>query len=292
MTDRMDATDIGMKRFPLSNKGDLDICFIGVGAAFAKTMHQTNFIIVKGNRHILVDFGMTGPRALRESAFLDPSDIELLLPTHSHADHVGGIECLALMNRYVGRRHLKKRKLRMIVTEAYQNTLWDQTLRGGLEWNEMDDNSGQKLDFTDFFDVIRPTWKKKQPREIFEVEMDTGLGTKLKIELFRTKHIPEQSGSWEESFISYGLFIDDRIFISGDTRFDPELVEMYGDRSEAMFHDVQFFPGAVHAPLADIKTLPGKYKSKMMLIHYADNWKEQDITDFAGFAREGQAYRF
>ncbi len=61
---------------------------------------------------------------------------------------------------------------------------------------------------------------------------------------------------------------------SGDTRFDQDLIDLYAPRSEWMFHDVQFFPGAVHAPLNDLRTLPAEVKGKMLFIHYADNWQE------------------
>jgi len=56
----------------------------------------------------------------------------------------------------------------MIIDENYQRILWDYTLRGGLEWNEID-GFAHKLQFSDFFDVIRPQWKTFSPRETFEV---------------------------------------------------------------------------------------------------------------------------
>jgi len=271
----------------LTNDGQLDIVFIGTGSAFAKQNRQTNFLVIKGDTHVMVDFGMTGPEALRNTAGLEPTDIGCILPTHSHSDHVGGIECLALMNRYVGQRFMKKPKLKIIITQEYERVLWDQTLRGGLEWNEESLDSGQKLCFRDFFDIIRPKWKIHQPREIFEVEYGD-----LKFELFRTKHIPEQSDNWEASFISYGLYFpDSQVFISGDTRFDLDLLKLYAD-ARYIFHDVQFFPGAVHAPLDDLKTLPDDVKERMHLIHYADNYGEQDISGFGGFAEQGTIYRF
>ena len=274
-------------KLQLTNDGSLDICFIGVGSAFAQKHCQTNFIIVKGDQHVMVDFGMTGPAALKNNAGLEVTDIQTILPTHSHADHVGGIECLALMNRYVGQRFMKKEKLNLIVNEEYQRILWDQTLRGGLEWNEAPEGGAQCLHLGDFFNVIRPKWKSMQPREMWDVELGD-----LKIELFRTKHIPEQSTSWEASFVSYGMFIDDRVFISGDTRLDENLIGQYSEISEVMFHDVQFFPGAVHASLDELKTLPRSVKEKMYLVHYADNYGEHYIDDFAGFAQEGVIYRW
>ncbi|OQX27752.1 MAG: hypothetical protein BWK80_03720 [Desulfobacteraceae bacterium IS3] len=275
------------RKLSLKNSGELELLFIGTGSAFAKAFNQTNFLIIKGDTHIMVDFGMTGPRALNEVAKLETTDIEVLLPTHSHSDHVGGIEALALMNRYVGRKFLKKPKLTMIINEDYQRVLWTHTLQGGLEWNEKGIDASEKLQFSDFFQVIRPRWKAHQPREIFEADVN-----EIHLEIFRTNHIPEQATSWEASFISYGLYIDKRVFISGDTQFDPDLIHLYADRSEVMFHDVQFFPGAVHAPLQDLKTLAPEIKQKMYLVHYSDDWKNQDISGFAGWCEQGVSYIF
>ena len=190
------------------------------------------------------------------------------------------------MNRYVGTRFLGRPKLKMIINEEYQRILWEQTLRGGLEWNEEHQDDKRKLAFGDFFDVVRPKWKTNQPREVWELAFGD-----MRIELLRTKHIPEQSESWEASFVSFGLLVDGRVFLSGDTRFDPELIDMVKD-AEALFHDVQFFPGAVHAPLEDLRTLPDDVKKKMHLIHYADDWAQQDVSDFAGFAHQGRRYVF
>lgn len=269
----------------LKNDGELEVFFIGVGSAFAATLHQTNFLIIKGDTHIMVDFGMSGPTALLQTARLMPEDIEVILPTHSHADHVGGIECLGLKNRYVGMRFFKKPKIRMIIGEEYQRILWDYTLRGGMEYNEMSD--GRNLGFGDYFDVIRPEWKTFQPREIFELDFGG-----IHLEIFRTNHYPQQSHDWQTAFVSFGLFIDGRIFISGDTQFDPELIDLYHDRSEVMFHDVQFFPGAVHAPLQDLQSIPAEIKAKMHLMHYSDDWEKYDISDFAGWTKQGVRYIF
>jgi len=275
------------EKLSLTNDGKLEVFFLGTGSAFAATNYQTNFLLIKGDTHVMVDFGMTGNLALHDIAGLSPTDIEVILPTHSHADHVGGIECLALMNRYVGMRMMDSPKLKMVINENYQRVLWTHTLQGGLEWNENGPQNAQKLQFHDFFDVIRPRWKAFEPREVLE----TTVGD-IKIEMFRTVHIPEQATDWESSFISYGLYVDDRVFLSCDTKFNSDLIYYYAGKSEVMFHDVQFFQGAVHASLNDLKTLDPVIKQKMYLMHYSDNYQEQDIEGFAGWAKPKLKYTF
>ena len=280
-------------KLALKNDGSLEIVFIGTGSAFAETRYQTNFLIIKGDTHVMVDFGMTGPRALKETTGLKVTDLDVFLPTHSHADHIGGLEQAGLLNRYVGRKFMDKPKLKMVVTEPYQEVLWDRSLRGGMEWNEEEAGTHKRLGFTDFFDVIRPKWLTQQPREIWTVAIGGRHPAEaIHLEMFRTKHIPDTAPDWQASFMSFGLHIDNRVFVSGDTRFDPELIDLYADRSEAMFHDVQFFPGAVHAPLPDLKTQAAERKKKTCLMHYADNFGSQDISGFMGWAQQGVRYVF
>ncbi len=273
-------------KLSLTNDGNLEVFFIGTGSAFAKTHYQTNFLIIKGDKHILVDFGTTGSVALEATAGLQVPDIEVFLPTHSHSDHIGGVECLALMNRYVGIKFMNKPKLTMLINEPYEKVLWDMSLRGGMEWNEVN-GEGKRLRFADFFNVVRPTLKTREPREIWEVNYGD-----IHIELFLTNHIPEQAPSSEEAFITYGLFIDNRIFISGDTKFDRALIDMYADRSEWMFHDTQINPNPVHACLPELKTLPKEITQKMFLMHYPDNAQTNAIDEFAGWTEQGMRYIF
>ncbi|MES2766665.1 MAG: MBL fold metallo-hydrolase [Bacteroidota bacterium] len=272
-------------KLQLSNSGNLEIVFIGVGSAFATTLHHTNFFIIKGDTHILVDFGTTGPSALKHLS-IDPLDVEVLLPTHSHCDHVGGVEYLTLLNRYVAVNLQGRPKIHMIISEEYQDILWDATLRGGMEWNEVN-QFGSKLVFEDYYDVTRPVLKESDPRQTLELDFNG-----IHLEFFRTNHIPDTAHEANQAFITYGLMIDGRVFISGDTKFDRDLIDQYAESSEVMFHDTSFFPNPVHASLEELRTLSKKVKKKMYLMHYSDNWREQNIIDFAGFAKEGVRYIF
>jgi hydroxyacylglutathione hydrolase len=274
-------------KLSLRNDGALEIFFIGTGSAFAKNYYQTNFLIIKGNTHILVDLGITGVAALHEIAGLEATAVEVILPTHSHSDHIGGMEALALMNRYVGRRLMDKPKLKMIITEDYQKRLWNESLQGSLAYNEISDHSTGFLTCQDFFEIVHPKLKENGHRQIFEINYEG-----IQLEFFRTFHIPEGANSWRTSMLSYGLFIDNRIFYSGDTQFDRDLIDDYADRSEVMFQDVQFFTGGVHVSLEELSVLPKKIKKKMLLVHYNDAWPHHDISGFGGWCQQGVKYIF
>ncbi len=286
----------------------LRLFFIGVGSAFSRKHNQTNLLIIKGEDHVLVDFGAKGPQALKDVAGMKVSDIRVTLATHSHADHVGGYEEMGIQGRYVGVKQLGLPKPKMIVTEEYQRILWDCSLRGGMEWNEALDESGhpadttilksghiildsvgRKLNFSDYFEPVRPHWMQMQPREKYEIDVGS-----LHFEMFRTKHIPEQSPSWESSFWSCGLMIDGRIFFSGDTRFDPALINEYKDHAEWIFHDCQLHPGAVHAYYGELHDLDKDVRERMILMHYGDSWRKfkPQRDGFHSFARQGVQYIF
>lgn len=267
-----------------TKKGTTKLFFLGVGSAFALRNYQTNVIIVSENTHLMVDFGQYAPLALSNLARLQVSDLENFMPTHSHADHVGAFENVALTGRYV-----TKRKPNVIVTKDYQEILWSKTLAGGLEWNEEVPETRRKMTFEDYFNPIRPTWKSQTPREMMEVTVGD-----IQLELFRTKHVPSDVPGWQESFWSIGFYLpQERIFVSMDTRFDRDLVMHYADRgAETFFHDVQFFPEGVHAELKNLQTFPSEIKERMYLMHYSDTWEKQNIDDFAGWTRQGVEYLF
>ena len=81
----------------LNTEGQLRVVFIGTGSAFAKRRRQSNMLIIQGDHHVLIDCGTQGPLALNDVG-LSVLKVRCQLPTHSHADHIGGFEEVALMN--------------------------------------------------------------------------------------------------------------------------------------------------------------------------------------------------
>ena len=281
----MKINTLKSRQFSLVNNGDLEFFFIGVGSAFTKRQYQTNLLVIKGEDHLLIDCGTKCPQAFYELG-IPVTEVKNFLLTHSHADHVGGLEEVALTGRYSN-----KRKPKIIINESYQHFLWDMSLRGGAAYNE--EEAGRMLTFKNYFDIIRPTTIPDFPRETLGAKIG-----KIDIKIMRTKHIPDSSSDWLNSFWSCGVIIDDRIMFTSDTRFDYDLIDHYEKRFnfEAIFHDCQFFTGGVHASLEELNRLPVEYKNKIYLSHYGDNW--EDYLDmikefgFAGLAKQHVYYNF
>jgi ribonuclease BN (tRNA processing enzyme) len=268
----------------LINDGGLSCFFVGVGSAFAKKNYQTNLLFIKGNTHLLIDCGNTcSPALLSYKSNL--IKIKNFLITHSHADHIGSLEEAALLGRYV-----TKTKPNIIIPDVYKNILWNHSLRGGLAYGEF--TAEGYLAFDDYFTQLKPRLVTKKGRPLFQCTLDN-----LDVKIYRTKHIPDNAGTWKTSFYSVGVLIDERILFPSDTRFDPELitwmVETYPS-IEYIFHDCQFFPGGVHAAYSELKTLPPEIRKKMYLSHYGDNFESFDpkADGFLGFAKQGVYYHF
>lgn len=272
------------KSIHLKNAGRLELFFIGTGSAFSKQYFQTNMLIVKGNTNILVDCGTMCPYAFAKYGS-NISLIDNFLITHSHADHMGGMEEVALLGRYVA-----KKKPILIITEEYKKKLWNNSLKGGLSYGE--DTEKQRLSFDDYFQEIIPTRISGQSRPVYEAQVDS-----INIKMFRTKHIRNKKNDWKTSFISYGILIDNRILFSGDTQFDPPLFEFVLKKYpsiEWIFHDCQFYEGGVHASYNELKTLPAELRKKIFLCHYGDDaqTKYNKNDGFADLTEQGVYYCF
>ena len=271
-----------VKKVPLSTKGELSIYFIGCGSAFAKTLKQNNILVAKGNRNILIDCGGTCSQSLFDVG-VSLKDIDTYLITHSHADHVGGLEEAHLLGRYV-----LKTKPKMVINETYEKILWEQSLRGGAELSEE-----KPLKFSDLWDVIRPRKLAGFPRDTEEVDIGS-----LNIKMPRTLHFPDSAGSWEECAWSCGVILDNKVFFTSDTRFDLSLIQHYDELFdfETIFHDCQLFTGGVHASLDELCSLPRNLREKIVLMHYGDDWqkhlKKAKDAGFHSWAKEGHSYTF
>jgi ribonuclease BN (tRNA processing enzyme) len=297
------------KPLPLTTEtGKLRLIALGVGGAFSAKMFQSNFIVIKGKTALFVDLGSKATFKLSEFG-LSAHAVKHLLVTHSHADHIGSLEELALKRRYeapfiempkgkdeefptylarcANARAEGRFRPKLYIPPHYADMLWDWSLRGGLAFSEVTDVPDPKgeLLLEHYFDVISPkhiegeavdTWEITVPGEVKEDD--------LVIRLFAANHIPDTAATVEESVYTTGLIVDGRVLISGDTKFDLGMLQRLAPNCEMIFHDCQHFLGGVHANYQQLKTLPAEMKAKMMLYHLSDGMLDIDVKvdGFAG----------
>lgn len=74
--------------------GNIEICFLGSGDAFGSGGRLQSCILIKtGGRNLLVDCGASALTGMARFG-VDPNDIDLIVISHLHGDHYGGIPFL------------------------------------------------------------------------------------------------------------------------------------------------------------------------------------------------------
>ena len=253
---------------------DIEIIPIGTGNAFTKTGFETNYIVRCGKTSLLVDCGTTASRAL---AALDCSllDFDHVYISHLHLDHVGGLVELGML------RHLKQLpKPKIYAHERLLPQLWDDYL-GTFLGKFMDRNKKAATGGKETFFTWQPI------PAVFEANDEVFQLGDLQIRLVAVPHVP--------GMVCHGVILNDRIFVSTDVTYQPELLERIANAFaiEAMFHDcsVEVSRGVVHAAYEELLTLPEDLRELLILTHYEDSALER--TDFElAVGEAGKSYIF
>ncbi|TXK85789.1 MBL fold metallo-hydrolase [Paenibacillus sp. N3.4] len=223
----------------------LQIQMLGTGSAFAKSYYNTSALIHCQGRKVLIDCGSTTPKSLHEIG-LTPDQIDGIVISHIHADHVGGLEEIAFRLLYLHNR----KKIKLFITEALAGTLWENTLKGGL-YNPIEGFHS----LGDYFEV-----------HLIEEHLPVLILPGLTFEYIPTLHIPNK--------LNYSFFINKRIFYSADLKFNEQLLleEVFQKRNcHTILHDCQLGgKGYIHATLAELLTLPTPLQERIYLMHYDD----------------------
>lgn len=215
----------------------MEIIFLGTGGAFTRQYYQTNLLVKWKRTNLLIDCGATCAMSLHQCG-ISLGQIENVFISHTHADHIGGLEELALRNRYQFQR-----KINLYLPQPLVAPLWNQSLRGGLQHSEEG-----KLELADYFNVHSVVTN-------FTI-------ADIRFELVPTKHV--------KGMKSFGLCFN-RVFYSNDTQYDDKLLLAMAARCDLLIHDCSFAPNPVHTNYMSLLSLPPEIRKRVYLIHYDDN---------------------
>jgi ribonuclease BN (tRNA processing enzyme) len=245
---------------------DFEAIVIGVGDTFSERHHSTALLLGCDGFRLAIDCPDMYRRALRDAGgragrTLSLPDIDHMLITHVHGDHMNGLEGVAFFKHFA-----EGKRLRLVTSPEVRASIWDQRLVAsmGALW---DGRQFHDKTFHDYFEHLPLAWAD-----------ETVVGP-FRIRARRTRHhVPTSALLIEAGGRTLGY--------SSDTAFDPELIAFL-EPADLIIHETNF--GPAHTPYAALAALPAPLRARMRLIHYPDSF------DMAGSAvrplREGDVLR-
>ncbi len=259
------------------------LTFLGTGSAFTLANYHSNMLLDVDGRRLLIDAGGDVRFSLRDAGHA-VGDIEALYVSHLHADHIGGVEWLALSTYF---NPALSRPL-LFINEKMSEELWLNSLKGGLGTLQ------NQIAHLETYFVTSPIGRNMG----FDF-------AGLHIQTVQTVHYMDGY----EIVPSYGLLIptpapapgfapgsnSGMIFLTTDTQFTPGHLMAFYQKATIIFHDCETGKNrsGIHAHYEELKTLPEEIRAKMWLYHYQDGDLPDARADgFAGFVARGQVFEF
>lgn len=260
----------------------MELEVLGIGNAFTATHYQTSFLI-RSQRRFLIDGPQALFRLLHERDH-DCRQIDDVIITHSHGDHVAGFETLLLWKHYVEGKKVRLHTTR-IIFEDLRNRLFGRirpTFRADLKAIIEKDLE----DYVDFHELL----------EDQETRLDEGLVVRVR---YNWHPVPTLGLILNSSLGSIG--------ISGDTCYRPSLLKelldsgkmtrttyekLAGDwlwETDLIYHEAdRDGPGSPHTLEEDLLKLASSIREKIRLVHVPDGFSERELP----VAREGERATF
>lgn len=225
----------------------LSITALGVGDAFSALHYTSSLLLEAAGVSILVDCPHPIRKMLREgtNARVDVQDVRGVVVTHLHADHASGLEGFAYYTHF-----LLGCRTPLIAGPEVLAQAWEGHLAAGMSVLRDAEGPHSKT-FESFFDPC--------PVEPGGV---VGFGP-FAIEARPTRHhIPTYA---------FRIRAEGRtIGISGDTAFDPDLIEWLAP-ADLVIHESNL--GPAHTPYESLAALPAALRRRMRVTHLPDGFE-------------------
>lgn len=226
-----------------------EVVVLGVGDTFSEQHHSTSLLLMCDGFMLAVDCPDQYRAVLKDAAGrskreLSLSDIDHVLITHVHGDHMNGLEGVAFYKHFVDRR-----RLHLLTAPEVREHIWDQRLKASMGVL-YDGQQYRQLGFDDYFEHLPLSWTDAITVGPFTVRARRTV-----------HHVPTSA-----------LFIEAagrKLGYSADTAFDPELLAFLAP-ADLIIHETNL--GPAHTPYAALAQLPAELRAKMRLIHYMDGF--------------------
>lgn len=119
----------------------VEISMLGSGSGMNPDLGNTSFFVSEnGGPRLLIDCGFTVPAVLAKKNAM--KSVEHIALTHTHSDHVGGLELLGFFKMFAPPSVSGKKPTLYLPSEKMAYTLWEHTLRGGMGFSRGDHKFG------------------------------------------------------------------------------------------------------------------------------------------------------
>lgn len=234
---------------------ELCVTALGVGDTFSTRYFPTSLMLSASGFNLAIDCPDSYRRVLAGARHKAPrvpelSDVDHVLITHVHGDHMNGLEGVAFFKHFVERKRVE-----LVATSEVRSVIWEQRLRAPME--QLYDGKGfRTLGFDDYFAHRELRWQ------------DAVQIGPYRIRARRTvHHVPTSALLIEANGKVLGY--------SSDTAFDPELIAFL-EPADLILHETNY--GPAHTPFAKLCGLPASLQRRMRVIHYPDEFQPGDAV--------------